>query len=226
MSPPALKMDAGLLLFADISGYTAFLEAVAASHPEMTSPGGEVPPAFPIMTSLLDVVLKRIRPPFLLADLEGDAVFWYAPGDQLKGEAAKLLRVVQSAYGAFRARVDEAMVLHKHDCHACRLFPSLELKFIVHYGHFLVERIAGRTQLVGPAINAAHRLLKNSITETTGDRRYVFMSDAAVNHLGLMPEVGILHEERYADVGSIIGRVISLQVDTVGRPPTHPATIG
>jgi hypothetical protein len=226
MAAPPLRLDAGLLLFADISGYTAFLEAVAASHPEMMSPGGEVPPAFQVMTSLLEVVLKRIRPPFLLADLEGDALFWYAPGDQLKGEAATLLKVVESAYGAFRARVDQVMVLHRHDCQACRLFPSLELKFIVHYGHFLVERIAGRKQLVGPAINAAHRLLKNSITEITGDRRYVFISDAAVSHLGLMPEVGRPHEERYADVGSVTGRVISLQVDAVGPPSTHPATIG
>jgi hypothetical protein len=221
-----LKVDVGLLLFADISGYTAFLEAVAASHPEMMRPGGEVPPAFPIMTSLLEVVLKRIKPPFLLADLEGDALFWYAPGDQLKGEAATLVRVVESAYGAFRERVDQVMVLHKHDCQACGLFPSLELKFIVHYGHFLVERIAGRNQLVGPAINAAHRLLKNSITETTGDRRYVFVSDAAANHLGLMPEVGRPHEESYADVGSVTGRVISLRVETAGPPPSRAATIG
>lgn len=215
-----LRMDAGLLLFADVSGYTAFLEAVAESHPEMLNTGGDVPPAFPAMTSLLDVLMKKIKRPFLLADLEGDALFWYAPADQLKGEAAKVLTIVESAYGAFRARVDRVMVLQRHDCKACMLFPSLELKFVVHHGHFLVERVAGRSQLVGPAINAAHRLLKNSITESTGHRRYVFISDAAADHLGLEPEVGMPHEERYPDVGTIRGRVIILR-----REPL-PATAG
>ncbi len=36
--------ERGVVLLADISGYTAFLEAVAIAHPEMSGHGGPVPP--------------------------------------------------------------------------------------------------------------------------------------------------------------------------------------
>ena len=114
-----LRWDVGVLLLADISGYTRFLELVAAEQPEMTGTAGEVPPAYPVLSSMLDVVVERIAPAFQLADIEGDAVFAYAPGDQLAGDAAGLLNIVSSAYGAFRERVAEAMTLHRHDCQAC-----------------------------------------------------------------------------------------------------------
>lgn len=45
-------------------------------------------------------------------------MFAYSLGDRLAGEAAKLLRLIRSTYAAFRARVDEVMILHKHDCQA------------------------------------------------------------------------------------------------------------
>ena len=53
----AEQVDTGSLLLADISGYTSFLQEVAAAHPEMTRPGAQVPPAYPVMSSLLDVTV-------------------------------------------------------------------------------------------------------------------------------------------------------------------------
>ena len=92
------QVDTGFLLLADISGYTSFLEKVAVAHPEMTRPGGEVPPAYVVMSSLLDVVVEMIAPVFSLAELEGDAVFGYALGDRLERDSATLLEIVRSAY--------------------------------------------------------------------------------------------------------------------------------
>jgi len=115
---PYPRVDTGTLLLADISGYTAFLEAVAAAHPEMTDPGGKVPPAYPVMSSLLDLVVERVAPLFRLAEVEGDAVFAYALGGRLTGDAPTLLGIVRSAYGAFRERIEEAMVLQRHECRA------------------------------------------------------------------------------------------------------------
>ena len=209
-------VETGVLLLADISGYTSFLERVAEAHPEFTRPGGEVPPAYPIMSSLLDVVVERIAPTFLLAEIEGDAVFGYAVGDRL-GEGTTLLEIVRSTYDAFHQRIEDAMVLQKkHECQACILLPSLELKFVAHHGPFVVHRIAGQERLLSPTVNVAHRLLKNSITEQTGHRGYLFVTAAAAEQLGLMPEVGVAHEEGYDDVGLVRGTVIGLDAEGIG----------
>jgi hypothetical protein len=228
MTTPFAKspVESGFLLLADISGYTAFLKLVTASHPEMTRPGGEVPPAYPVMSSLLDVVVEKIAPTFLLAEIEGDAVFAYSLGDRLAGEAAKLLRLIRSTYAAFRARVDEVMILHKHDCQACMIFPSLELKFVVHHGTLVVQGIAGRERLLGPEVNVAHRLLKNSVTEKTGRRGYIFVTEAAVEKLELTAETGVTHEERYTDVGLVTGIVIGLDAAAAGQTEQPVPTIG
>lgn len=220
------QVDAGFLLLADISGYTRFLELVTASHPEMTRPGSEVPPAYPVMSSLLDVVVEKITPTFLLAEIEGDAVFAYSLGERLVGEGSTLLHLVQSAYGAFRERVEEAMILHKHDCQACMIFPSLELKFVVHHGTLVVQRIAGRDRLLGPAVNVAHRLLKNSVTERTGRRGYLLATEAAAERLNLTPGIGVLHQEQYADAGLVTGIVIGLDAAATGEAERAAPTIG
>jgi hypothetical protein len=205
------RTDTGLLLLADISGYTRFLELVTAEHPEMTGADGVVPPAYPVLSSLLDVVVGRLEPTFTIADIEGDAVFAYAPDDRLGGDgAARLIEIVRSAYGAFRERVAEAMAIHKHDCQACMIFPSLELKFVVHHGAFVLQPIAGRERLLGPAVNVAHRLLKNSVTEDTGRRAYLLVTTAAAQRVELAPGTGASHVEHFPDVGTVTGLVFGL----------------
>jgi hypothetical protein len=64
----------GTLLLADISGYTAFLQAVAGAHATDMAAGRFVPKAYPLLRSLLDGIVGRIAPPFVLSKLEGDAV--------------------------------------------------------------------------------------------------------------------------------------------------------
>jgi hypothetical protein len=61
----------GTLLLADISGYTAFLQAVAGAHAADMAAGRFVPKAYPLLTSLLDGIVGRIVPPFVLSKLEG-----------------------------------------------------------------------------------------------------------------------------------------------------------
>jgi hypothetical protein len=205
------RLETGTLLLADISGYTTFLGLVTAVHPEMIGSAGPIPPAYPIMSSLLDVVVDRITPTFRLSEIEGDAVFGYATDDQLRdGETA--LDTIRSAYGGFRGRIDEAMSYHqKHECDACSILPTLDLKFLLHHGPLVVQRIAGRERLLGPAVNLTHRLLKNSVSEQTGRRGYLFTTDEAAEQLGLSPEIGERHEEDYSDVGSVGGTVVGLE---------------
>ena len=204
------RLETGTLLLADISGYTTFLGLVTAVHPEMIGSAGPIPPAYPIMSSLLDVVVDRITPTFRLSEIEGDAVFGYATDDQLRdGETA--LNTIRSAYGGFRGRIDEAMSYHqKHECDACSILPTLDLKFLLHHGPLVVQRIAGRERLLGPAVNLTHRLLKNSVSEQTGRRGYLFTTDEAAEQLGLSQQIGVQHQEDYADVGSVSGTVVGL----------------
>ena len=61
----------GTLLLADISGYTAFLQAVAEAHAADMAAGTFVPKAYPLLTSLIDGIVERIAPPFVLSKLEG-----------------------------------------------------------------------------------------------------------------------------------------------------------
>jgi hypothetical protein len=74
----------GTLLLAGISGYTAFLQAVAQAHAADLAAGTFVPEAYPLLTSLLDGIVERLAPPFVLSEIEGDAVFAVAADDQLE----------------------------------------------------------------------------------------------------------------------------------------------
>ena len=205
------RLEKGTLLLADISGYTTFLGLVTAVHPEMIGVAGPVPPAYPIMSSLLDVVVDRIAPTFRLSEIEGDAVFAYATDDQLNRDGEAALQTIRSAYSGFRERIDEAMSYHqKHECDACSILPTLDLKFLLHHGPLVVQRIAGRERLLGPAVNLTHRLLKNSVSEQTGRRGYLFTTDEAAEQLGLSQQIGVQHQEDYADVGSVSGTVVGL----------------
>jgi hypothetical protein len=177
----------------------------------MVQPGGPVPPAYAVMSSLLDVIVERVAPMFRVAEIEGDAVFAYALDDPGRGVGAEpLLGVVRSAYRGFRERIDEAMVVHKHACQACFLLPSLELKFVLHHGDFVIQPIAGQARVIGPSVNVAHRLLKNTVPDATGHRAYLFMTDDAARRLGIAAGVGIDHVERYADIGEVPGQVVAL----------------
>src|SRR5439155_3777719 len=79
----------GTLLLADVSGYTAFLQAVGVAHDAEMLETGVIPDAYPLMTGLLDGIVQWLVPPFSLSKTEGDAVFAFAAdGDLgLRGEA-------------------------------------------------------------------------------------------------------------------------------------------
>jgi hypothetical protein len=46
-------------------------------------------------------------------------------------------------------------------CNACRNMKVLDLKFFLHFGEYVTQAIAGRTELQGPEVIRLHRLLKN-----------------------------------------------------------------
>ena len=72
-----------------------------------------------------------------------------------------------------------------------------------------IQAIASRTELLGPAVNVAHRLLKNTIQSRIGYRPYLLLTDAAATGLGLA-QLGLEHREEYPDIGPVQGRIVDL----------------
>lgn len=200
----------GTLVLADISGYTNFLQGVADAHRAILDVE-EPPVAYTVMSSLLDAIVAGLAPPFRLAKLEGDAVFAYAADSDLDVRGADVLRCLQACYAAFRSRLGEARALWTCTCAACSTVSGLDLKFVVHHGEYVLQAIAGREELLGPAVNAVHRLLKNHVVELIGRRPYALLSDELLSALAVPTETMIATTERYADVPPIAAHILPLE---------------
>jgi hypothetical protein len=64
----------------------------------------------------------------------------------------------------------------------------LDLKFIVHYGEFMLQDIGAYSELIGAEVNLLHRLVKNSITASTGIKAYAAFTQAAVDAIDIREE--------------------------------------
>ena len=195
------------LLLADISGYTGFMAGVELEHGVDFSAG--VPAAYSVLGALLDTVIRGVEPDFALVKLEGDAVFAAAPAARLDGQGDRVLDVLETMYRAFVESRTRAIPASDHVCVACPAVAHLDLKVIVHRGQAVHQTIGAGSDLLGPAVTIAHRLLKNTIRSRIGDRPYLFLTDAAATGLGL-PDVGLAHSEEYPDAGEISGRITGL----------------
>jgi class 3 adenylate cyclase len=195
------------LLLADISGYTAFMASVEREHGVDFSIG--IPAGFAVLGELLDAVVEGVQPDFAVAKLEGDAVFAVAPAASLDGRGGAVLGRLKMLYQAFHARRDEARGARDHVCTACPVVANLDLKMVLHRGQAVRQTVGSQTELLGPAVNVVHRLLKNSVRARLGYRPYLFLSNAAAAGLDLAG-VGAAHHEEYPDVGPIDGRVVEL----------------
>jgi hypothetical protein len=71
------------------------------------------------------------------------------------------------------------------------------------------QAVGAGSDLLGPAVTIAHRLLKNTVRERIGRRPYLLLTDAAATGLGLS-QVGVAHAEEYTDAGPIHGRLVEL----------------
>jgi uncharacterized protein DUF2652 len=173
----------GILLLADISGYTGFLSGVADAHQALIVDSDEPPYAYAVMSSTLQAIVEALAPLFQLAKLEGDAVFAVADDGTITAES--MLGTLNDCYTTFRAQLATAAETWICTCNACSTIDTLDLKFIIHHGGFVAQSIAGSTELLGPEVNTAHRLLKNHAVELVGRVPYALFTDAATNALSM-----------------------------------------
>jgi uncharacterized protein DUF2652 len=180
--------DSGVLLLADISGFTAFVSATALEHG----------PA--IIAELLEAVMGRLSPPLDIQEVEGDAVFAVG-SDRAVVPPRQLLDVVDDAFAAFKGRQRAMLADESCSCDACSNVAKLDLKIVVHHGRFLRQLVGGRGQLAGVDVILAHQLLKNRV----GKRTYVLLTEAALRWIGIDgPRAGLAsHVERYEHLGDV-----------------------
>ena len=207
----APSAGSGQLLLADISGYTSFLQSVAVAHKDDAFAGGAVPPAYAVLSNLLDGIVGRVAPPFTLSELEGDAVFAYAANSDPVPRGAAMLDCLSECYADFRRRVGTALDIWQCGCDACTRIYVLDLKFILHAGAYVTQEIAGTSKLVGPEVVMAHRLLKNNAATLVGHSAYALITTVAAAQLDLPTEDAVPIVETYEHYPPISAHVFPLR---------------
>ena len=195
------------LLLADISGYTAFMAGVEQEHGIDFS--GGIPAAYSILAALLDSIIGGVEPEFAVVKLEGDAVFAAASAASLDGQGDRVLEKLGTMYRAFVDSRTRAIPSSDHICTACPAVANLDLKAVLHRGPSVRQTVGSGSDLLGPAVTVAHRLLKNTVRDLIGFRPYLVLTDTAATALGLS-QVGLSHSEEYDDAGRIQGRIVEL----------------
>jgi len=178
-------------LIADISGYTGYLADVELDH------------AQDILADLIGAVVTALRPNFRLAKLEGDAAFTYATAEKVDG--SMLLDTIERCYFGFRRRRRDVRQATSCECNACALIPDLDLKFVVHHGDAIHQKVAGRRELLGSDVIVAHRLLKNEVVEKLGMKAYALISQQCIDASDIDPAaLGMRqHTETYDRIGEV-----------------------
>lgn len=210
VSPVQAGPGRGTMLLADISGYTAFLRAVAQAHAADMAAGTFVPKAYPLLGSLLDGIIERIAPPFSVSKLEGDAVFSFAPEDVLHLRGPDVLGCLATCYEAYRARLGEARDLMTCSCDACSSIDGLDLKFVLHHGEYVLQSISGHQELLGPDVTVAHLLMKNHASDYVGRSAYALFTQPAADHLEVPLENAFPLDERYEHYATTRAYVLTL----------------
>ncbi len=181
MIAAAAAMD-GLLVMADISGYTAFVSGTEHEHSRE------------ILAELIENIAKSFGGKLSIDQVEGDALC--CTTERTGVEVADWLR---ETFAAFHRRLRDMRAATTCPCQACQMIGSLGLKFIVHRGTYSRQLIAGVVQLYGTDVNLVHRLLKNTVPL----REYVLATDAASASWPERARAGYIAAPQRYDVGDV-----------------------
>jgi hypothetical protein len=177
-------------MLADISGYTSFVAGTELDH------------SHEILSDLLGTICTQVEKLLTIHKLEGDAVFAYA-SESIISRSETMLELIEATYTAFRDRQTDIRRATTCTCRACQNIPSLDLKFIVHHGDYIIQQVRNIRELVGSDVNLVHRLSKNHVTEATGWRAYLMITEACLAHLGLKLEGAHEQMEAYEHLGEV-----------------------
>ena len=193
------KTQTGYLVLADISGYTSFVAQTEIDHAHLA------------LSLLLETIVEKLSSLLTIFQLEGDAVFAYVEADRLP-EGKSLLGLIDQTYLAFR---EKALALYAGatcPCRACKALPTLDLKFMVHHGDFIIRQVAGIQHLLGTDVNLLHRLSKNHVSESTGWRGYALFTDQGLERMQTDKASFVQQTESYEHLGDVETYVMDMHV--------------
>ncbi|WP_109299561.1 DUF2652 domain-containing protein [Aquimarina sp. AU474] len=160
-------MAISLLFIPDISGFTKFVRNTEVEHSQH------------VISELLEVLINANTQDLKLAEVEGDALFFYKVNEIPSQE--KLLAQIETMFTAFYSHLKRLEKNRICPCNACATAPDLQLKIIVHCGDVQFITVQEKRKPFGQFVIEAHRLLKNSIDSDT----YALISNAVSNRIGL-----------------------------------------
>ncbi|MCP4977275.1 MAG: DUF2652 domain-containing protein [Maribacter sp.] len=142
-------MSKSLLFIPDISGFTKFVQTTEVEHSQH------------VISELLEVLITANTQDLVLAEIEGDALFFYKEDEITSQE--RLLAQIETMFTAFYGHLK---LLEKNricPCNACATAHNLQLKIVAHSGELKFINVQGNRKPFGTQVIEAHRLLKNSI---------------------------------------------------------------
>ena len=110
---------------------------------------------------------------------------------------------MDQTYLAFRER---ALTLFRGatcPCRACQALPTLDLKFMVHHGTFILQQVAGIRDLMGTDVNLIHRLAKNSVEQSTGWKGYALFTNPVLERMQMSRDGYFKRCETYEHLGNV-----------------------
>lgn len=187
------KVKQGYLLLADLSGFTQFMAVAELEH------------AQEIISELIDIVCKSLKPVFKIAEIEGDAIFAYTLEEKFsRGET--LLELIELTYYNFTFQKNIMQEKSSCACNACKSIKKVDLKFINHFGNFAMQNYSGNIKPLGSDVNLIHRLLKNSVKP----RSYALFTENCLKKTELASEGFVPMKENYEHFGEVATYVTDL----------------
>lgn len=152
-------MSDSTLFIPDITGFTKFVKSTDINHSKH------------IIEELINIIIDNGSEVFEVAEVEGDAVFFYK---EKKVSTEEIIRVAKKIFVAFHSHLSYYEHGRICNCGACLQTIDLKLKFIIHTGEIGLAKFGGqKAKPYGDSVIAAHRLLKNKI----GLNQYLLFSD-------------------------------------------------
>ena len=152
-------MPQSLFFIPDISGYTNFIQNTEIEHSQH------------VIAELLEVLIEANVENLQLAEIEGDALFFFKE-DKIPSQE-RLLAQIERMFKAFYSHLKLLETNRICPCNACATAPNLQLKIIAHCGELQFLEVKGNKKPFGKAVIESHRLLKNSIPSDN----YVLVSE-------------------------------------------------
>jgi hypothetical protein len=169
----SIKSQFGYFLLTDISGFSSYLTKVELEHA-----GG-------ILKNLLEGIARKIEPVFRVQDFDIDSVFAFVPETGIR-RFENLYRLFEDTYVAFKGNLTEISSHITCNCAACRDVISLDLKFMIHYGEYIMSSVQDKPMLYGSAPTfVRNRHWKEAVSDSVGWRGYILFTEQCMTSLGV-----------------------------------------